>query len=151
MRKEMPLVGCDCVLGRHPQRQGADVDNDAVVDQPLPVLVPLQGREVRFPCIAGDHEASAADEDIVGVAVGRGATQSHGHGRRLEEQLLLQDHLAGRLVEQDPLVLQGPELPQVWLGAAGAVNLQDELRVAEDPLGPHRLPVQDAPTSTRNV
>ena len=91
MRKEMPLVGCDCVLGRHPQRQGADVDNDAVLDQPLPVLDPLQGREVREPRVAGNHEALAVQEDIVGMAVGRGATQSHVGGRRLEEQLLLQD------------------------------------------------------------
>ena len=119
----MPLVGCDCVLGRHPQRQGADVDNDAVLDQPLPVLDPLQGREVREARVAGTHEADAADEDVVGVTVRSGATQADGSGRRLEQLLLLQHHGAAGLVEQDPIVDQRPELTQVWLWARRAIDL----------------------------
>ena len=53
---------------------------------------------------------------------------------------LTQHHLRGGLVEQNPLVHQRPEVSEIWLWAARAIDFVDCLRVIVQSFGQDRFP-----------
>ena len=108
----------------HPERLRPHLHHDRIMLQPLRVFLAFQRRELRIPGVRRDHHGNAADIHVVRKAIRRRTAQTNSGRRRLEELLLTQDHLCGSLVEKDSPVCERPEISEIWLRAAGAIDYQ---------------------------
>jgi hypothetical protein len=107
------------------------INYKGVVGQPFAVFDLPQIGQLADPLIRADDELDARDEDLIGMAIRRAATELHPIRRTLNQELLIDNHRRRGFIQKDYLVMPR-HTSQIWLGALSTIHIEHLVLVPSD-------------------